>query len=444
MDKAGIKHDPRNARKHNPRNVGLIESSIQRDGFGRSILLANDGTIIAGNATIDAAASAGFDDVIVVESDGTKVIAVKRTDVAPGSKEFHNLAIADNRAAELADWSPEILAELGGEIDLSQFFFDDELAKLLSSVTTEGLTDPDDVPTVTEATTKPGDLWLLGRHRLLCGDSRDFGDTERLFDGASANVVMTSPPYASQRTYDKSSGFTPIPPSEYSDWFRDVATNVMTILAADGSFFLNIKEHADEGQRSLYVKDLVIAHVREWGWMLVDEFCWRNTKNGVPGTWPNRFKNAWEPVFHFARSGDIKFRPTSVATDSDGVFQYHPDNGKSKTDTPFTGSYKATGYHPGKALPSNVIEVAAASTGGHSAPFPVALPEFFISGFSDQGDVVYDPFMGSGTTLIAAERTERIAFGMELSPHYCDVIVKRWEQFTGQQAVLESLAMAAD
>ena len=132
MDKSGIKHDPRNARKHNPRNLAQIEQSIQRDGFGRSILLAADGTVIAGNATIDSAASAGLDDVIVVETDGTKVVAVKRTDVAPGSEQFHRLALADNRAAELASWDAEVLAGLNAEMDLSGLFFDDELAVILN------------------------------------------------------------------------------------------------------------------------------------------------------------------------------------------------------------------------------------------------------------------------------------------------------------------------
>jgi len=444
MDKAGIKHDPRNARKHNPRNLAQIESSIQRDGFGRSILLAADGTVIAGNATIDSAASAGLDDVIVVETDGTKVVAVKRTDVAPGSEQFHRLALADNRAAELASWDAEVLAGLNEEMDLSAFFQDEELNRLLASVTTEGKTDPDAVPEVKEARTKPGDLWLLGRHRLLCGDCRDFAAVEHLFDGARANVVITSPPYASQRKYDESSGFRPIAPNAYADWFRDVATNIMAVLADDGSYFLNIKEHADEGQRDLYVKDLTIAHVREWGWMLVDEFCWRNVRNGVPGGWPNRFKNAWEPVFHFARQASIKFRPDAVATPSDEVFSYSPDNSTAKSGSGLLGVDRAPS-RPGLARHSNVVECPAETgQGNHTAPFPVALPEFFISAFSDAGDVVYDPFMGSGTTLIAADRTDRVGVGMEISPRYCDVIVKRWEDFTGQTATLEPIALAAD
>lgn len=127
-----LKPDPQNARKHNPRNLGQIERSMQANGFGRSILLANDGTIIAGNATAEAAGSIGLEDVIIVQSDGTKVIAIQRTDVAPGSKQALELGIADNRSAELAEWDIDVLATLGDEIDLGQYFFDNELTSLLN------------------------------------------------------------------------------------------------------------------------------------------------------------------------------------------------------------------------------------------------------------------------------------------------------------------------
>ena len=148
----------------------------------------------------------------------------------------------------------------------------------------------------------------------------------RLLDGARANVAITSPPYATQREYDPSSGFKPIPPESTSAWFRVVADNIAAVLAPDGSYFLNIKEHADDGERSLYVKDLVIAHRRQWGWRFVDEFCWRNTANGVPGKWPNRLKNAWEPVFHFCRSKEIKFRPKAAGHESEDWWCTRPDN----------------------------------------------------------------------------------------------------------------------
>ena len=185
-----------------------------------------------------------------------------------------------------------------------------------------------------EPVTRPGDVWLIGKHRLMCGDCRDLGTVARLFDGTRGERAITSPPYATQREYDSSSGFRPIPPEEYTDWFRDVAANIAAILAADGSYFLNIKEHADDGERSLYVKDLVIAHRRQWGWRFVDEFCWRKTDNGVPGGWGNRFKNAWEPVFHFCRKPEIKFRPKAVGHVSEDCFDYSPDNPKS---TPGSG-----------------------------------------------------------------------------------------------------------
>jgi len=150
--------------------------------------------------------------------------------------------------------------------------------------------------------------------------------------------------------------------------------------------------------------------------------------------WPNRFKNAWEPVFHFSVSEKIKFRPESVSKESDGVFDYSKENSKATSGSGLLG-HDGRNKREGMARPSNVVEVGAeVGQGDHAAPFPVALPEFFIKAFSDEGDIIFDPFMGSGTTLIAAEKNGRIAYGTEISPIYCDVIVTRWEQATGQKA----------
>ncbi len=173
----------------------------------------------------------------------------------------------------------------------------------------------------------------------------------------------------------------------------------------------------------------MIAHRRQWGWRFVDELCWRKTDNGVPGGWGNRFKNAWEPVFHFTRSETIKFRPRAVSHESDDCFAYSPNNPKSTSGSGLLGTGKRgdkarggmandgvigaamrqtrhsdeQGRFEGWARPSNVIEVRSESTqGSHSAPFPRALVEFFIKAFTDPGDVVFDPFLGSGTTMAAA------------------------------------------
>ena len=202
--------------------------------------------------------------------------------------------------------------------------------------------------TPVEPVTRPGDVWVIGRHRLICGDCRDFGVIQRLLGETKVNLVVTSPPYATQREYDPASGFEPIPPEDYAGWFRDVAANIQAILAPDGSYLLNIKEHAADGERNLYVKDLVIAHKRQWGWRFVDEFCWRKTDNGVPGGWGNRFKNAFEPIFHFCRQQEIKFRPKAVGHASEDCFDYSPDNPKSNSGSGLLGT-GARGAAAGRA-----------------------------------------------------------------------------------------------
>jgi site-specific DNA-methyltransferase (adenine-specific)/site-specific DNA-methyltransferase (cytosine-N4-specific) len=265
----------------------------------------------------------------------------------------------------------------------------------------------------------------MGRHRLLIGDCCKASDVARLMDGRPVNVAVTSPPYASQRKYDEASEFRPIPPDDYGEWFDAVQANVAAHLAPDGSFFLNIKEHCDDGQRHLYVKDLTIRHVREWGWRFVDEFCWRDTRNGVPGGWPNRFKDSWEPVFHFSRAAQIKFRPEANGTSSDGVFAYSAKNAKSTSGSGLLGSDKDGGYIDGVARPSNVLEIPAGGTGEHAAQFPADLPAWFIRSYSDAGDSVLDTFVGSGTTLVACEQEGRDGYGIEISPKYGAVILER-------------------
>jgi DNA modification methylase len=390
--------------------------------------------------------------------------------------------IADNKLALNAGWDEKVLAaELraidADGLDLALVGFSDEELECLI-VDEPGSTNDieEDVPEPpAEPVTRPGDVWLIGKHRLGCGDCRDQNTLRMLFaDYARANVCITSPPYATQREYDPSSGFKPIAPEAYVAWYADVAAGVESVLAPDGSYFLNIKAHADEGERNLYVADLLIAHKRQWGWRFVDEFCWRKTDNGVPGGWGNRFKNAFEPVFHFCRQPKIKFRPEAVGHESEDCFDYSPNNPKSNSGSGLLGtgargaaadggknqgawgrtrsslSDDSEGRHTGLARPSNVIEVKSESSqGSHSAPFPRALVEFFIRAFSDPGDVIFDPFMGSGTTMAAAGLLDRISYGSEISPSYCDVIARRIMSLTGNEPVLKSTgqlfaAVAAD
>lgn len=452
----------RNARTHSDEQVAQIAASIAEFGFNNPVLVDTNAGIIAGHGRVLAARKLGIDQVPVVVLDHLSETQ-KRAYI-----------LADNRIGENAGWDDEILrTELtdlkDADLDLALLGFDeDELANLFAEVApevapSENEEAPEEVPEAPEEpVTRPGDIWVIGRHRLICGDCRDYAVVKRLLDRARANVVITSPPYASQRAYDPSSGFRPVPPDQYIEWFRNVAANIAAVLADDGSYFLNIKEHADGGQRNLYVKKLTIAHVEQWGWRFVDELCWRKTDDGVPGGWGNRFKNAWEPVFHFCRHEKIKFRPKAVGHWSEDCFDYSPNNPKSTSGSGLLGtgprgaaadvgknqdSWQTTrrnandleGRHGGIARPSNVIEVKTESSqGSHSAPFPRALAEFFIKAFSDSGDLIFDPFLGSGTTIAAAHVLDRIGYGIEISPAYCDVIVRRIEHLTGIEPVLAS------
>jgi len=354
------------------------------------------------------------------------------------------ILLADNRTARLGSDNEAALAELltelaGTERGLAGTGFDgDDLDTLLNDLAgqagTELLTDPDEIPDNAPTRCNAGDLWQLGRHRIIVGDCRDADTVSRLLDGAKINVAVTSPPYASQRKYDEDSGFKPIPPDEYVEWYKAVADNIAAHLAPDGSYFCNIKEHCDDGQRHLYVKDLTIAHVRQWAWRFVDEFCWDRVHPGFPGWFPNRFKNGWESVFHFCKQSDIKFRPNNVLVEGTGEKCKAGKmniNGSGFADFEWDGTQGAR--------PNNIVRVVIGETEGavsHTATYPVALPEFFIKAFSDKDDTIYDPFMGSGTTLIAADQQGRIAYGCEISPLYADVILARYESATGKTAEL--------
>jgi len=421
----------KNPRTHSEAQVAQIAASIAEFGFNCPILVDSKAGIVAGHGRLLAARKLGLAEVPVIVLDHLT------------ETQKRAYLIADNKLTLLGGWDEDLLAQEFAALETDGFdlgltgFNEQELAELLRG-DDEGGPEPEEeeipeAPAV--AVTQPGDLWLIGKHRLLCGDCRDAGAVALLFEGGKANVVVTSPPYATQREYDPASGFRPVAPEGYVEWYRVVAENIAAALALDGSYFLNIKEHAEEGQRSLYVKDLTLAHVRQWGWRFVDEFCWRKTDNGVPGGWGNRFKNAWEPIFHFTASGgEIKFRPDAVSHPSDGVFDYSPETPKSRTGSGLLGEHPR---REGLARPSNVIEAKTeASQGSHSAPFPRAIPEFFIRAFSDPGDVVFDPFLGSGTTMVAAALLDRIGYGIEISPAYCDVIVRRAASALGCDAVL--------
>jgi site-specific DNA-methyltransferase (adenine-specific) len=427
-----LKPNPSNPRTVRDEKFIKLKNSIEAfpDMLNKRPIVAvtdKDGKymVLGGNMRLKACADLGMKEVPVILADEwteeQRREFIIKDNVGFGEWDWDQLA-NEWDAGKLDEWGLDLPISFGEETETPEETKEDVIHEVPSN-----------------PVTVKGDVWLLGKHRILCGDCRDFNDVEKLLKGAKINVAVTSPPYASQRKYDETSGFKPIPPDEYVEWYRDVAANIIANIAEDGSYFCNIKEHCEDGQRSLYVKDLTLAHVRKWGWMFVDEFCWRDTKNGVPGGWNNRFKDAWEPIFHYAVSSGIKFHPLANGTPSESVFDYSANTKKSSNGSGLKSGAPAGGMKEGIARPSNVVEFAAADgQDGHSAAFPVSLPEFFIKAFSDKGDIIFDPFMGSGTTLIAAEKNGRIGYGTEISPGYCDVIVKRWQDFTGLKAIHEA------
>ncbi|MDQ3779193.1 MAG: hypothetical protein M3354_01410, partial [Chloroflexota bacterium] len=192
---ADLLPDPRNAREHSERNLDLIAQSLTEVGAARSIVVDEFGTILAGNATVQAAHHAGITQVRLVEADGTELIAVRRTGLSLEQK--RRLALLDNRTAELATWDTEVLASLVDDTDLSALWEADELHDLLGDPDEPVfLADPEHVPEPPEdPVTHPGDLWVLGPHRLLCGDSTKAPDVARLMNGQRTVLMATDPPY---------------------------------------------------------------------------------------------------------------------------------------------------------------------------------------------------------------------------------------------------------
>lgn len=284
----------------NPRrgDEAAIEASMEAHGFYGAVLVqASTRRIIAGNHRTR-----------VARRRGDATIPVLLIDV--DDDRARRILLVDNRSNDVATYDDRELARLLADLDgdLAGTGFDDlDLEALLHSLEAEPEVEVDaPIPEAAPAVTGPGDVWELGPHRLICGDCRDPGVVDRLLDGAVINLAFTSPPYADRRPYDAASGFVPIRPDEFVDWFEPVQASVAAHLAGDGSWFVNIKAGSNGLSCETYVLDLVLAHVRRWGWLWATEFCWE--RPGVPLFPERRFKNAFEPVFQFVH-GEWKFRP---------------------------------------------------------------------------------------------------------------------------------------
>lgn len=264
-------------------------------------------------------------------------------------------------------------------------------------------------------------------NQILEGDCRDL--LPQLPDEC-IDLIVTSPPYADQRRHV----YGGVPPDEYVEWFLPISAELKRVLKPSGSFVLNIKERVVNGERHTYVIELILK-MREQGWLWTEEYIWHK-KNTYPGKWPNRFRDAWERCLHFTKQKQFKMFQEAVMVPM-GDWRHERLRKLSENDLRRDVSRVGSGF--GKrvanwigrewAYPTNVLHMATECYNrNHAATFPVDLPAWFIKLFTEPGDIVLDPFMGSGTTAVACVRLGRKYIGFELNPQYVQVAQQRLDK----------------
>ena len=271
-------------------------------------------------------------------------------------------------------------------------------------------------------------------NKIYKGDCAKLLTDSDIFPDKSVNLIVTSPPYAEKRKYS----YEGVHPDKYVEWFVPITKELHRVLKDDGSFILNIKEHPEKGERSTYVLELVLA-LRKQGWFWIEEYCWYK-KNSFPGKWSNRFRDAWERCLHFTKNKEFKMYQDEVKVP---IGDWSKKRFKSMSENDFVRYISKNNGHLGRNVSNwlnkkkvyphnvlvfeeehhlyidNVIETAVdISKKNHSAKFPVELPSWFIRLFSKNNDIILDPFLGSGTTAVAAILHQRQYVGIELKNEY--------------------------
>jgi DNA modification methylase len=404
--------------------VDAVAASLKEFGFRQPIVVDADGIIICGHTRWKAAQKLGLE----------KVPVHVATDLTP--EQIKAYRIADNQTASLAEWNYDLLPIEIGELqaanyDLGLLGFDqDELAKLLGGDLQEGLTDPDDVPAPPdEAITQPGDLWILGNHRLLCGDSSKAEDLDRLLDGAVIHLVNTDPPYNVK-----------------------VEPRSNNAIAAGNSSFANPNKHHQRFDLERHPEKAKATHkkMRAKDRPLANDFVSDEAFDGLLDAWFGNMARVLEAGRGFyiwggyANLGNYppflkkhelyfsqgivwdKQHPVLTRKDFMGAFEICFYGWRLGAGHKFFGPNNATDlWHVKKVNPQSMV---------HLTEKPVELAVRAMQYSSRIGENVLDLFGGSGSTMIACEQSNRKAFLMELDPPYCDVIVQRWEKFTGRKA----------
>jgi len=266
---------------------------------------------------------------------------------------------------------------------------------------------------------------------IVCGDCQGILND---FPSNCIDLIFTSPPYVECRAKT----YGGIHPNKYVDWFMPKAEQFLRVLKPTGTFVLNIKEKAINGERHTYVLELILR-MREQGWLWTEEFVWHK-KNCYPGKWPNRFRDAWERCIQFNKNKKFKMYQEAVMVPT-GDWAKTRLKKLSSTDKRRDESKVNSGFGKNisnwigrdKAYPTNVLHLATeCSNKNHSATFPLALPTWFIKLFTEKHDIVLDPFVGSGTTAVAAKQLERSYIGIDCNSKYCDMAREKLKSISVQ------------
>ena len=403
-----------NSRTHSDEQVAQIAASIKEFGWTNPILVDGTNGIIAGHGRLLAARKLGQTEVPVIEL----------AHMTESQKKAY--VIADNQLAMNAGWDTSMLTLELSELKEAGFSLDilgfdpKELDKLLEPEQVEGLTDEDAVPDAPEEPkTKLGDIYQLGNHRLMCGDSTSIDAVEKLMDGKKAQFCFTSPPYADQREYNGG--------KELST--EHLATFIRTASGFCDFFAVNLGLSRKDGEINQYWDDYIVE-AKNCGLKLLSWNIWN--REGMGGSIGNM--TAMFPIEHewiFVFGNDVK----DINRTRDN--KHGGESGKS-TIRQKGGETTPNSWAINKKGKIGTVFTCDFARGKkeHPAMFPVEFPMGYIESCTNSNDVVYEPFGGAGSTMIACEKLGRQARLMELDPKYCDVIVKRWEDFTGKKAVL--------
>lgn len=383
--------------RHNEHAVAKVAGSIKEFGFRQPIVVDKDMVIIVGHTRLLAAQQLGLKEVPIHIADGLTSAQIKA------------YRIADNRTHEEAEWDEELLSLELGELkdlifDLNITGFDpDELEDLLAGENFDGLTDEDAVPELEENTiSKPSDIWICGNHRLLCGDATDPASIQKLMSGSFADMVFTDPPYNvnyGATLKNKLRGNNRIIKND------NLGEDFYDFLFKSCCNFLEVCKGAVYVCMSSSELDTLQKAFREAGGHWSTFIIWAKNTFTLGRA---DYQRQYEPILYGWKDGTDHY--WCGARDQGDIWFF---------DKPIVNDL-------------------------HPTMKPVALVERAITNSSKSRDIILDPFGGSGTTMIAAEKTGRMAYLIELGPKYCDVIIKRWQKFTGQRAVNEEGRTFAD